>query len=76
MNKAKITLIAAIAALSLATPALAQSAYTTGSAASNAAAGYPSPYGNGNGIYDYAPGYSFGHGAHQHQRRDQTDFYR
>jgi len=47
INKAKLTLIAAIAASSIALPAaaLAQSAYTTGSAASRAAAGYPSPYG-------------------------------
>jgi hypothetical protein len=59
INKAKLALIAAIAALSLALPAaaLAQSAYTTGTAASRAAAGYPSPYGNGGGLYAYAPGH-------------------
>jgi hypothetical protein len=57
INKAKLTLIAAIAASSIALPAaaLAQSAYTTGSAASRVAAGYPSPYGSG--LYAYAPGH-------------------
>jgi hypothetical protein len=57
INKAKLTLIAAIAASSLALPgaALAQSAYTSGTAASRAAAGYPSPYGSG--LYAYAPGH-------------------
>jgi hypothetical protein len=59
ISKAKLTLIAAIAASSIALPAaaLAQSAYTTGSAASRAAAGYPSPYGYGSGLYAYAPGH-------------------
>jgi hypothetical protein len=49
ISKAKLTLIAAIAASTIALPAaaLAQSAYTTGSAASRAAAGYSSPYGYG-----------------------------
>jgi hypothetical protein len=57
INKAKLTLIAAIAASSIALPAaaLAQSAYTTGTAASRVAAGYPSPYGGG--LYAYAPGH-------------------
>jgi hypothetical protein len=60
INKAKLVLIAAIAASSIALPAaaMAQSAYTTGSAASRAAAGYPSPYGYGSGLYAYAPGHS------------------
>jgi hypothetical protein len=59
INKAKLTLIAAVAASTIALPAaaLAQSAYTSGSAASRAAAGYPSPYGNGSRLYDYAPGH-------------------
>jgi hypothetical protein len=59
IKKAKLILIAAIAASSIALPAaaLAQSAYTTGTAASRAAAGYPSPYGYGSGLYDYAPGH-------------------
>lgn len=63
INKAKLTLIAAIAASTIALPAaaLAQRAYTTGSAASRAAAGYSSPYGYGSGLYAYAPGY--GHSA-------------
>jgi hypothetical protein len=57
INKAKLTLIAAVAASSIALPAaaLAQSAYTSGSAASRVAAGYPSPYGGG--LYAYAPGH-------------------
>ena len=57
INKTKLILIAAIAASSIALPAAAQaqSAYTTGTAASRAAAGYRSPYGYGSGLYDYAP---------------------
>jgi hypothetical protein len=64
INKTKLTLIAAIAASSIALPAaaMAQSAYTTGSAASRAAAGYSSPYGDGSGLYDYAPGYGHSQG--------------
>src|ERR1700688_434897 len=65
INKAKLILVAAITASSIALPAaaLAQSAYTTGSAASRAAAGYPSPYGYGSGFYAYAPGHGYGHSA-------------
>src|ERR1700686_3975771 len=65
INKAKLTLIAAIAASSIALPAaaLAQSAYTSGSAASRAAAGYPSPYGYGSGLYAYAPGHVYDRSA-------------
>jgi hypothetical protein len=71
INKAKLTLIAAIAAASIALPAtaMAQSAYTTGSAASNAAAGYPSPYGYGSGLYAYAPDHVAP--AHVHGRAAQ-----
>jgi hypothetical protein len=71
INKAKLTLIAAIAAASIALPAtaMAQSAYTTGSAASNAAAGYPSPYGYGSGLYAYAPDHVVP--AHVHGRAAQ-----
>jgi hypothetical protein len=49
INKKTLTLVAALAVSSIALPAaaLAQSAYTSGTAASSAAAGYPSPYGNG-----------------------------
>ena len=59
INKSKLMLIAAIAASNIALPAaaLAQSAYTTGTAASGAAAGYPSPYGYGSVLYDDAPGH-------------------
>jgi hypothetical protein len=68
INKARLTLIAAIAASSIALPAaaLAQSAYTTGSAASRLAAGYPSPYGGyGSGLYAYVPGHVYGRSAQQ-----------
>jgi hypothetical protein len=49
IKKIKLTLIAAIVALGVALPtvAFAQSAYTTGTEASDVAAGYPSPYGHG-----------------------------
>jgi hypothetical protein len=59
IHKTKLMLIAAIAASSIALPAvaLAQSAYTAGTAASRAAAGHPSPYGYGSGPYAYAPGH-------------------
>jgi hypothetical protein len=65
INKAKLILIAAVAASSIALPAaaLAQSAYTTGSAASRTAAGYPSPYGSESGLYAYAPHHVYGHSA-------------
>src|ERR1700675_2702164 len=66
INKAKLTLIAAIAASSIALPAaaMAQSAYPTGSAASRVAAGYPSPYGGyGSGLYVY--GHVYGRSAQQ-----------
>src|SRR3984893_11202885 len=74
INKAKLTLIAAIAASSIALPgvALAQSAYTTGTAASRAAAGYPSPYGYGSGLYAYAPGH--GHSARNRHSRHFGSF--
>jgi hypothetical protein len=53
INKTKLILIAVIAASSIVLPAAAQaqSAFTTGTAASRAAAGYRS------GLYDYAPGH-------------------
>jgi hypothetical protein len=59
LNKAKLILIAAVAASSIALPAaaLAQSAYATGTAASRAASAYPSPNGYGSGLYDHAPGH-------------------
>ena len=57
INKTKLALIAAVAALGVAMPAaaMAQSDYTTGSAANRAAAGYASPYGGG--LYAYARGW-------------------
>lgn len=65
-------IVVAIALLLSATTAtLAQSAYTTGSAAGNAAAGYPSPSGYGSGLYAYAPGY-YGHIAIGREWRGHT----
>jgi hypothetical protein len=72
----KITLmaIAATAALAIALPtvASAQSEYTSGTVAGDTAAGYPSPYGYGNGLYSYAPDYGHSHAAQgrQHRGRD------
>jgi hypothetical protein len=46
----------------------AQSAYTSGAAEDNAAAGYYSPYGGyGNGLYAYAPSRAYHTTAH-HRR--------
>jgi hypothetical protein len=49
--------------LSSASVVLAQSAYTTGTAASSERAGLPSPYGygQGQGLYAYAPRHFYGH---------------
>jgi hypothetical protein len=62
INKLKLAFIAAVALASIASPALAQSAWTSGTAWDRAGAGYPSPYGSG--LYSYAPntapGYSNG----------------
>jgi hypothetical protein len=70
INKKTLTLIAAIAVSSIALPAaaLAQSAYTTGTASNREATGYPSPYGNGGGYYSYAPDYDHGY-ADQDRRQ-------
>jgi hypothetical protein len=46
VNKLKLAFIAAVALASIASPALAQSAWTTGTATSRARAGYPVPYGS------------------------------
>jgi hypothetical protein len=54
--------------------AMAQSAYTTGTAASNAAAGYPSPYGGYSGLYAYAPGSVSGHAIERREGRERTEF--
>jgi hypothetical protein len=58
INKSKLAFIAAVVLASIASPALAQSAWTTGTASSMARAGYPAPYGNS----DYAY-HSSGYGA-------------
>jgi hypothetical protein len=50
----KVAILAALGAVSIASPALAQSAWTTGTAENRAKAGYETPYGNG--FYAYAPG--------------------
>jgi hypothetical protein len=46
ISKLKLAVIAAVAALSIAVPtaAMAQSAWTTGTAANRAASGYQTPY--------------------------------
>jgi hypothetical protein len=74
IDKTKLALIAAVVALGVAMPAaaMAQSDYTTGSAANRAAAGYSSPYGGG--LYAYAPGYNHGQVRQWQDRSD--DFYR
>jgi len=67
------TIVTAIALLLSATSAtLAQSAYTTGTIASDEQAGYPSPYGHGNGLYDYAPGYVSGHAVRVISGRERS----
>jgi hypothetical protein len=50
INKSNIAVLAALALTSVASPALAQSAWTTGTASSRARAGYSLPYGSG--MYD------------------------
>jgi hypothetical protein len=76
INKTKLALIAAVAALGIAMPAaaMAQSDYTTGSAANRAAAGYASPYGGG--LYDYAPNYGSNHRQVRQWQGRSDDFYR
>ena len=78
INKATLTLVAVLAVSSIALPAaaLAQSAYTSGTAASSEAAGYPSPYGNGSGLYAYAPDYDHGYAAQDRRQRGRTEFER
>lgn len=68
---AKHAIFAATAALSvvaLSTAALAQSAYTSGTAASRERAGYPSPYGGSSGFYAYARGHTYGYTIHRPRR--------
>jgi hypothetical protein len=52
-SKLKLAFIAAAALTCIASPALAQSAWTTGTASNRARAGYFSPYGNS--AYAYVP---------------------
>ena len=60
MTATKILLTVSLV-LGATSAALAQSAYTSGSAASREMAGYPSPYGGGGGLYAYAPRYGSPH---------------
>jgi hypothetical protein len=55
-TKSKLTLIAAIIAVGLGAPAaaMAQSAWTTGTAANRVAAGFTSSYGRANGLNAFA----------------------
>jgi hypothetical protein len=52
--------------------ARAQSDYTTGTISNSVAAGYPSPYGAGGGLYAYAPGFRAHSGARHDSRRLST----
>jgi hypothetical protein len=61
----KIIVVATVLSVCIVPGAWAQSSFTTGTAASNAAAGYGSP-GYGRGLYNYAPGYRYGY---VHRRR-------
>jgi hypothetical protein len=60
ISKSKLAFIAAIALASIASPALAQSAWTTGTASNRARAGYSTP----NGYSDYAYPNSSGYGSY------------
>jgi hypothetical protein len=60
INPAKTLILALLTTAPLiggAHEAVAQSAYTSGTANSSAAAGYPSPSGYGPGLYAYVPHY-------------------
>jgi hypothetical protein len=58
---AKKMIVAAALLLGATSAALAQSAWTTGSAADRERAGYASPYGSN--LYAYAPGFASGHSS-------------
>jgi hypothetical protein len=75
INNAKLTLIAALAIFTivLSPAALAQSAYTTGTAASSAAAGLPTLYEYRSGLYDYALDHGDNNFAHYHYSRHLTN---
>jgi hypothetical protein len=60
INTSKFAFVAAIALASIASPALAQSAWTTGTASNRARAGYSTP----NGYSDYAYPNSSGYGSY------------
>jgi hypothetical protein len=61
------------ATLGVSSAALAQSAYTTGTIASDEQAGLPSVEGNGTGLYAYAPRREYSHAAaNRLQERRET----
>jgi hypothetical protein len=62
MTTKKIVMAMALL-LGATTATLAQSAFTTGTLADSAAAGYPSTYGYEGGLYNYAPNHGHGHAA-------------
>lgn len=69
ISKSKLAFITAIALASIASPALAQSAWTTGTASSRARAGYSTPYG-----YGYTDeGYSHSNGYGSYAMVPHTD---
>lgn len=57
INKSKLAFIAAVALASMAAPALAQSAWTTGTASSRARAGFSTPYRSSDYAYPRSNGY-------------------
>jgi hypothetical protein len=63
---ARTLALALILSVGAASAALGQSEYTTGTNASNVAAGYPSPYGRGSGAYAYDPGFRARRGGRHH----------
>jgi hypothetical protein len=60
INTSKLAFVAAIALASIASPALAQSAWTTGTASNRARAGYSTP----NGYNEYSYPQSSGYGSY------------
>jgi hypothetical protein len=71
INNAKRTMLVVMTTftIALSPAALAQSAYTTGTAGSSAAAGYPTLYEYGSGLYGYAPRDGDGYSAYYHSYR-------
>jgi hypothetical protein len=72
MNTVRKLTLAMALLFGAAPAALAQSAYTTGTISNSVAAGYPSPYGTGSGLYAYAPGFGARHAERHHGRAWST----